>query len=314
MSQTTVSRALHGRASRVDQQPDRRLPRRRSGLAGYGFVSLYTVLLLAFGIAPTVYALYLSFTNGLGQFTGLGQYVKTFEDFRFIGAFVNIGAYLAIWLVTLLILVVALALILHRRSGAVSSTLRFLFYLPGALAGVASVLIWLFMLDPSASPFSLVLHALGQTTLTSTILPAHLPIIFVIIAFWTGAGGWIIVMYGALNNIPLEILEAARIDGASALQTAWRIEIPMIRKWIYYMLILAFATGTQLFVEPQLVASASGGDVSPTWSPNELAYVYAFQNGDFNGAAAISIYLLIVSLIAALILVTRSGLFNVEED
>ena len=38
------------------------------------------------------------------------------------------------------------------------------------------------------------------------------------IAFWTGAGGWIVVMYGALNNIPQDIMEAARIDGAGAWQ------------------------------------------------------------------------------------------------
>ena len=46
--------------------------------------------------------------------------------------------------------------------------------------------------------------------------PSNLPVIFVLIAFWTGAGGWIVVMYGALNNIPDEVLEAARIDGAGS--------------------------------------------------------------------------------------------------
>ena len=74
------------------------------------------------------------------------------------------------------------------------------------------------------------------------------------IAFWTGAGGWIVVMYGALNNIPPDIIEAARIDGAGAWQIARRIQIPMLRKWIVYMVILAFAGGTQLFVEPQLLS------------------------------------------------------------
>ncbi|MFC1431475.1 carbohydrate ABC transporter permease [Streptacidiphilus sp. N1-3] len=292
-------------------------PPRRSrwgGATGPVFVSLYTVLLLAFGLGPTGYAIYLSMTNASGQFTGLGQYVKAFGDFRFAGAFVNIGTYLALWLVTLLVLVVVLALMLHRLGRWASSALRFMFYLPGALAGVASVLVWLFMLDPSASPFSSVLHLLGQDTLADTILPSHLALVFVVIAFWTGAGGWIIVMYGALNNIPLEVLDAAKVDGASTLQLAWHIEIPMIKKWIYYMLILAFATGTQLFVEPQLVYAASGGDVSPTWSPNELAYTFAFQNGNFNQAAAVSICLLLLSLIVALFLVFRSGLFDVEED
>jgi multiple sugar transport system permease protein len=312
MSQLIAARAP--RATKSDLASPGRRTSRRPGLAGYGFVSLYTVLLFAFGVGPTAYALYLSVTNSVGQVTGIGQFVKTFQDFRFIGAFANIGLYLVLWLVSLLVLTVTMALILHQRRRWVSSTLRFLFYLPGALAGVASVLVWLFMLDPSSSPIAPLLHLLGFTTLTTATLPTNLPVIFVVIAFWTGAGGWIIIMYGALNNISLEIMDAAKIDGASAFQTAWRIQIPMIRKWIYYMLILAFAAGTQLFVEPQLVAEASSGGVSPTWSPNELAYTYAFQNGDFNGAAAISIYLLILGLAGALVLVLRSGLFNTDED
>jgi multiple sugar transport system permease protein len=293
---------------------ERRHNRRRSGGAGYGFVALYTLLLLIFGVGPAAYALYLSFTNGNGQFTGLGQFVKTFQDFRFLTAFENIAIYLVIWLVVLGVLVVGAAIILHQLRRWVSTTFRFLFYLPGALAGVASVLVWFFMLDPSASPIAGLLKLFGFSTLATTLLPNNLPVIFVIVAFWTGAGGWIVVMYGALNNIPLEVMEAARMDGVSSVQMAWHIQIPMIRKWIYYMLILAFAAGTQLFVEPQLVSAASGGDVSPTWSPNELAYSYAFQTEDFNGSAAISIYLLIVALAGALILVFRSGLFSAEED
>jgi multiple sugar transport system permease protein len=77
---------------------------------------------------------------------------------------------------------------------------------------------------------------------------------------------------------------------------------------------LAFAAGTQLFVEPQLLQTASLGRVSPTWSPNQLAYVYAFQQGDFNGAAAISIFLLVLGLVCAGVLVARSDLFKLEEQ
>jgi multiple sugar transport system permease protein len=190
---------------------------------------------------------------------------------------------------------------------------RFLYYIPGALAGVASVLVWLFMLDPAVSPASGLLRALGLDSFAKVLTPSNLPVIFVLIAFWTGAGGWIVVMYGALNNIPDEVLEAARVDGASAWRTAWHVQIPMIRKWIVYMAILAFAAGTQLFVEPQLLQTASLGRVNPTWSPNQLAYVYAFQRGDFNGAAAASIFLLALGLICAGILVTRSGLFKADD-
>jgi multiple sugar transport system permease protein len=90
--------------------------------------------------------------------------------------------------------------------------------MPGALAGAASVLVWLFMLDPTLSPWHFLLSVLGYTQVDLVLQPSHLPLIFAIMAFWTGAGGWIVVMYGALNNIPEELLEAAKLDGANAFQ------------------------------------------------------------------------------------------------
>ena len=173
---------------------------------------------------------------------------------------------------------------------------------------------WLFMLDPIVSPGSFFLHnVLGSHLFVQSIAPAKLPFIFAMIAFWTGAGGWIVVMYGALNTIPYELEEAARIDGAGPLTIALRIKLPLIKKWIAYMAILSFATGTQLFVEPQLVNQASFGMVPDTWSSNQLAYQLAFRYGDFNGAAAISVDLLVIGLIAAVIIVTRTGLFKTED-
>ncbi|MDQ1571648.1 MAG: multiple sugar transport system permease protein [Actinomycetota bacterium] len=293
----------------------RRTPRRRTGLAGYLFVAGYAILLVAFGIFPTIYAVYLALTNDRGQFAGLNQFIKVIQDYRFGPAFTNILIYLVLWLVILITLTVVVAVILRSRlRPGLSSVFRFLFYIPGALAGVASVLVWLFMLDPGVSPVSGLLNALGYSTFSEVIAPQNLPVIFVFIAFWTGAGGWIVVMYGALNNIPDEILEAARVDGAGPWKSAWFIQIPMIRKWIAYMTILAFAAGTQLFVEPQLLQSASLGRLNPTWSPNQLAYVLAFQFGDFNGAAAVSIFLLVIGLVGAGILVTRSGLFKADSE
>ena len=104
------------------------------------------------------------------------------------------------------------------------------------------------------------------------------------------------------------------MDGAGPWKSAWHIQIPMISKWIAYMTILAFAAGTQLFVEPQLLQTASLGRLDPTWSPNQLAYVLAFQYGDFNGAAAVSIFLLAIGLVGAGLLVARSGLFKVDGE
>lgn len=290
-----------------------RSARNPAGRAGYVFVSGYVLLLLAFGVLPTCYALWLALSNSRNQLVGLGNFTRTFTDYRFGPAFLHIGLYLVVWLAGLMVLVVLLSLMLHGRMRRTSTSLRFLFYLPGALAGVASVLLFLILLDPAASPVGWLLKGFGWNTLAQVNAPGHLPVLFTVIAFWTGAGGWIVVMYGALNSIPDEILEAARIDGASTLQIALRIQIPMITKWIAYMLILAFAAGTQLFVEPQLVSLASWGMIPDSWSPNQLSYQYAFQAGDFNGAAALSVDLLVLGLACAALVVFRTGLFDRDE-
>jgi multiple sugar transport system permease protein len=277
----------------------------------YGFVALYAVLTVAFGILPAVYALYLAFTTGDGGFAGFGNFTKVIGDFRFLPAVGHVALYLVIWLVALVVLVAFLAIVVHAvRVRWLSRTLRLVFYLPGALAGASSVLLWLFVLDPTASPVGALLRLMGFSSFVQVIVPGHLPVIFAIIAFWTGAGGWIVIMYGALNNISNEVIEAARMDGASSAQIAWRIQLPLMRKWISYMGIMSLAAGTQLFVEPQLLSQASNAVVPNDYSLNQLAYQYAFQQNDFNGAAAISLLLLVIALALSAVFVTRGGLFE----
>jgi multiple sugar transport system permease protein len=269
-------------------------------------------MLAALGVGPAVYAVYLAFTTTDGEFAGFSNFREAAEDYRFVPAFKHAFTFVAIWIVLLVVFVVGLALLLFRRSRATSSTMRSLYYLPGAFAGAASVLVWLFMLSPSVSPVAGILHLLDRDSLASVLAPSDLPIVFAIIAFWTGAGAWILVMIGGLNNIPRDLTDAARIDGCNSFQQARFVEVPHLRKWIAYMVILAFAGGTQLFVEPQLVGAASLGLVSPWWSPNQLAYIYAFQQGNFSLAAAISVELLILSLICAAIVVTSTRLFTID--
>ena len=304
MSTVVHNRAGSGRATRRTLWP---------GRAGHGFVAAYAVLLIAFGVVPTVYAIYFAFTNAGNTFAGLSNFTAAAADFRFLPAIEHIGLYLVFWLLSLVVFVVGLALLLHRLAvRGVSKALRFLYYVPGALAGAASVMVWLFMLDPTVSPVAFVLRALGYSTFNDVIAPGNLPVLFTLMAFWTGAGGWIVVMYGALNNISPEVLEAARIDGAGAWQTARRIQIPLLRKWIVYMVILAFAGGTQLFVEPQLLSQASVGVAGRDYSPNQLSYDFAFQNNNVNTAAAISVELLLLGLIVATVFVARSGFFDAD--
>lgn len=284
------------------------------GWRGFAFVAPYLAFLVLFGILPMLYALGLAFTREGGGWAGLQNFTDTARDYRFKPALVHVLLYTSVWLSLLIVFVVALALLLHGRASRASSTFRFLYYMPGALAGAASVLVWLFMLDPSVSPGSfLVHHVLRADLFVESIAPGKLPFIFAMIAFWTGAGGWVVVLYGALNTIPQDLEDAARIDGAGPVTLALRVKLPLVRKWVAYMTILSFATGTQLFVEPQLVNQASLGMVPDTWSSNQLGYQLAFRYADFNAAAAISVDLLVVGLLAAAVIIFRTGLFKADD-
>ncbi len=258
-----------------------------------------------------VYAVYLAFTKR-GGFVGFDNFSKVIGDFRFWPAVGHVAAYVVVWVVSLMVFVVLLALIVQAiRVRWMSSTTRFLFYIPGALAGAASVMLWLFMLDPTISPVAVVLEQFGFTSFIQTVALGNLPVIFTVIAFWTGAGGWIIIMHGGLNSISVEVMDAARIDGAGAVTAARYIQLPLLRKWIAYMAVISLAAGTQLFVEPKILSLASRGVVPKDYSLNQLAYLIAFgPQANFNSSAAISMMLLVVATGLSAFFVFRGGLFE----
>lgn len=193
---------------------------RAQGRIGLVFAAPYTLFLIVFGILPAVYAIYLAFTKK-GAFVGIDNFLKVFKDYRFLPAVEHVGVFLAVWLIGLVVFVVLLALLVHSIGIRwLSGSMRFIYYIPGALAGASSVMLWLFVLDPTVSPVAFLLRAFGIDSFVGAVQTDRLPLVLAIIAFWTGAGGWIVIMYGALNNISKDVIEAARVDGAGPIRTA----------------------------------------------------------------------------------------------
>lgn len=289
--------------------------RRRLATAttGWAFSSPYVALLLFFCLIPAFYAIYQLFEISATQTLGLGNFAKALTDFRFLPALLNVATFMAIWIPVMLVGTLALALLLHHKVGRTSSTFRLIYFLPGAVTGSAAVLLWYFMLDPAISPFSGALKAMGFETANDVFTTPHLPWIFALVAFVTGFGQWVVIMFGALQGVPGEVIEAAHVDGASPVRIALSIKLPLIRKYIIYMLILAFAAGLQIFAEPSLFYGITGAG-SPSWSLNQLALQFAFAQGDFGQAAVIAAVLLILSMIGALILVFKTDFFSIEGD
>jgi multiple sugar transport system permease protein len=277
--------------------------------------------MLAFGLGPGLYALLLSFADfstGVPSYfaAGFSNYLAVFKDFRFTFTMGNIAEFLVISVPLGIAMVVILAILLQMRPGASSTALRTLYFIGGAVTGPVLVLLAIFMLDPSISPFQDLLKSMGFNLLNDVIYPGSLPVIFTLMGFFVGAGMWIAIHYGALEAIPKEVVEAATIDGCDAWQKAWLIKFPLIRPYVIYQFIVIFALNVQLFVEPQILGGGNnlgvGGNVPAVWSPNQLAYYFAFEMGNFGAASALSLMLLAIGLGSAYLIIRWTGFFNIE--
>jgi len=287
--------------------------RRRGILVSYLFLLPYLALLLMFGVLPVCYAFGLSFFDTIGgTFWWFTNYATAFADFRLSAAILNILAYVAIWVIGTVIGVLALSLMLDTLRRRVATTLRTVFFLPGAITSSAIVVLWLFLLDPLVSPFQPLFHLVGWTSRQNVISDVGFAGIFALMSYFSGSGGWIVVFGGALASIPTELTEAARIDGANRWQMAMQIKLPIIWRSVSLMAILCFAAGLQIFVEPQLMELAGLQYSRPDWSVNQLAFSYAFSMGDFGTSAALSTMLLTASIAIALVIIFATKFYKLD--
>jgi len=286
---------------------------RRDTRMAYLLLLPYLVLLIMFGVFPVAYAFGLSFVDTIeNAFYGLANYEFVFNDFRVPTAAINVLWFVVIWVAITMVGVATLSLMLDSVGRKTATTLRTIYFLPGAVTSSAVVVLWLFMLDPGVSPFQGLLHAAGWTYSIDVISGIGLAGVFALMAFFSSSGGWIVVFGGALSSLPTEVMEAARIDGANRFQLATRIKLPMIWRSLVLMGILSFAAGLQLFVEPQLMGLAGPQSAQNDWSLNQMAFQYAFRMGDFGASAALSTMLVGSSIIIALVIVFATRFYKID--
>ena len=296
-----------------ERQARKRTTARRRILVAYALLTPYLLLMIMFAVFPVLYAFGLSFFDTFDMvFWGLTNYKEALSDYRLVPAIWNVLQYVLVWVSMMVIGVTLLALLLDTLSLRTAAIVRSVYFIPGAIASSAAVVLWLFLLDPIVSPFGWLYELLGWENRQSTINGMGEVWIFALMGFLGNSGGWIVVLGGALSGLSREVIEAARIDGANTWQMATRIKIPMISKTITLMAIMTLAVGLQVFVEPQLLSLAGGQFDNPDWSVTQLAFYYAFRFGDFGVAAAISTLSLILPLIIAFTMIFATRFYKID--
>jgi multiple sugar transport system permease protein len=246
------------------------------------------------------YAIYLGFSEWAltgSHWIGLANYQRLFADRLFWRALENTFFYAAWNLIVGTSLSRALALLMNRRSFA-ARALRVIVFLPEMLAVSVSALAWIWMMDPD---YGLLNHLMLSSHLITEPIPwlsspATAKWGIVLVNIWLGTGLSAIVLLAALQTVPMEVQEAAAIDGANAFQRFVHVVLPALRPVLLVVVMLkligSFKTFDQVFI------MTGGGPLHS--SDTILTYLYqqGFERFDFGYASAVGVVFLV--LVAAL--------------
>ena len=168
-----------------------------------------------------------------------------------------------------------------------------MYFVPYGIPGVVAALMWAFLYDPRLSPL---VDGLRSAGLAVDPLGAG-GILWSIgnVVTWTYTGYNMLILYAALQAVPADISEAARVDGAGGLTIALRIKIPVIRPALVLTGVFSIIGTLQLFTEPQVFRSISTS-VTSTYTPNLAAYSLA-SGDNYSAAAALSVLLAAVTFV-----------------
>ena len=250
--------------------PRRRRPLRRSNRVGYLFIAPSIVGFAVFVAYPLVMSAYYSLTQWNGvtapKFIGIQNYVYMLtKDPVFWKAVSNTIIYAVISVPVSLVCGLALAVLLNRRIKGVK-IFRTIFFLPVVLPSIAVLTMWKYLFDPQFGLANQVLSWLHLPT-SQWLSSAHSAMATIILIGVWGVGGTMIIFLAGLQNVPDELYEAAKLDGANAARTFFSITLPMITPILLLQLILQINGAFQTF--NQIAILTAGG---PDNSTNLLMY------------------------------------------
>jgi len=273
---------------------------------GYLLLAPMLALLLVFLAYPFFYGIWLSVTSAqigdAGHFIGINNYSFERGDTVFIQSFVNTMSYTVITTIFKLGIGLIMALLLNQVFPA-QRFVRAALLLPWIIPSVLSTLAWRWMFDPTFSVINWVLvhglHANGVNWLgtTNTALAA-----LMVVNTWRGIPFYGISFLAGLQTIPVELYEAARVDGASRWQQFRSITIPMLRPILVVVLLLSTILTFGDFTLPYVLTNCA------PYNSTCVLSTWAFQigvNGGYIGiGAAISLVLFpLLSVIVAGVLI-----------
>ncbi len=297
-----------GAEERAGAPPARRRSvfwRMRRNWSAYAFLSVPLLLFMVFTVFALLFAFYLTFHewNALEPetpYVGLRNYSDMIADEAFRGAIVNTFYYTAVSVPITMAIGLLIALLLNLPLRA-RGFLRTLYFLPVVTPFVVVAILWKWIYN---GDFGLFNYYLLKTNLIEK------PLLFlsdqnlampsvILMSIWSGVGFSMVIYLAALQAIPEELYEAARVDGASGVSRLLYITVPMLRPTTLFLAVIGIIGAFQVFT--QIFIMTSGGPAQKTTTVVYFIYLAAFKFYEFGYASTLSFGLLAILLVFTII-------------
>lgn len=294
--------------------------KRRNLRVALVFLSPWIIGMVGLWLVPTVLSLYFAFTDYTGaiwppHWIGLDNFATMLN-----GADPDFGNAVGVTLWWMLFSVpfgllagLGLALLLNTKVRGIG-IYRTIFFLPSLVPFVGSTILFLWLFNPETGLVNQVLGGLHLPQPGWFTDPAWAKPGLLMQSVW-GIGATVIIFLAGLQDVPLELHEAASLDGAGVLRRFWHITIPLLTPTIFFNLILGMINSVQYFAQAFIVstspssfggAGAVGGPAGSTLFLALHIYDEAFQQGNIGYASALA-WVLVLFVVALTMLVVRSS-------
>ena len=266
---------------------------------------LPTALSFLFGfVVPFIQGLYLSFCKFISisdaKFIGFSNYAAAFADKQFANAFWYTALFAVVSMILINVFALAIALALTRKHPKGTNTFRTVFFMPNLIGGIVLGYIWNILING-------VLSNVGQQLLALNSTAGFWGMI--ILTLWQQIGYMMIIYIAGLQSIPSDYLEAAKVDGATAWQTLWKVKIPNLMPTITICLFLTITNGFKLFDQNLALTAGEPKHATEMLALNIYNTFYARQGGKWMGigqAKAVIFCILVIAIVMVQLRATQS--------
>jgi multiple sugar transport system permease protein len=300
----------------------RRTPsERRDARAAYRFLSPWIIGFVVFTAWPIGYSAYLSLTDydvvNDPAFVGLANYEQLVQDPKVALALRNTAVYTVLHVPSYVLVALGLALLLHH-AGRASGFFRTAFFIPKMTPPVAVGVLLLLLFNGQYGIVNRALAAVGITGPAWTTDPAWIKPGLVLVSLW-GVGSSVIILLAALRDVPAELLDAARVDGAGYWRRTRAVTVPMISGPLLFVTVVNTIAAFQIFTEAYTAYFGAGN--STYANDAALFYViYLFRQGfeflqmGYASALAWLLFVIIMAVTAVQLLVSRRFVYHEAEQ